>query len=67
VIFTSSEGGVRTLVLTPRATFKTRVSAQNRGARPWLAPILTAGEKSLSTGGGIFQHTHIYQRGFQNG
>ena len=34
MIFTRSEGGVRTLVLTPRATFETRLSAQKRGSRP---------------------------------
>ena len=48
MIFTSSEGGVRTLVLTPRTTFETWFSAQKRGARPWLAPVLIAGENLLN-------------------
>lgn len=37
------ELGRRFSVLTPRATFETRFSAQKRGARSWLDPVLTAG------------------------
>ncbi|WP_338216449.1 hypothetical protein [Companilactobacillus muriivasis] len=36
------EGGVIALAITPRTIFETRFSAQKRGERPWLEPVLTA-------------------------
>ena len=36
------EGCVMALAITQRTTLETWVSAQKRGERPWLEPVLTA-------------------------
>jgi len=49
------EVALRLQPLHHRASFEIRgfCEVQNRGARPWLDPVLIAGKKSTQTGGGL--------------